>query len=104
MHFGTSSTGVDVEKVTISAGDLSVSILTWGAIIQDVRLAGVDHSLTLGSDDLADYEGGLRHHGSLIGPIANRISNARVKIDGMMYELERNQDGAIHLHSGAQAT
>ena len=104
MHFGTSSTGVDVEKVTISAGDLSVSILTWGAIVQDVRLAGVDHSLTLGSDDLADYEGGLRHHGSLIGPIANRISNARVKIDGMMYELERNQDGAIHLHSGAQAT
>jgi len=25
-------------------------------------------------------------------------------IDGMMYELERNQDGRIHLHSGAQAT
>jgi aldose 1-epimerase len=104
MHFGTSSTGVDVEKVTILDGDLRVSVLTWGAIVQDVRLAGVNHNLTLGSDDLTDYEGDMRHHGSLIGPIANRISNARVKIDGMMYELERNQDGAIHLHSGAQAT
>lgn len=104
MHFGTSSTGDDVEKVTLTAGDLSVSILTWGAIVQDVRLAGVEYSLTLGSDSLADYEGDLRHHGSLIGPVANRISNARIKIDGMMYELERNQDGEIHLHSGAQAT
>ena len=104
MHFGTTSTGVDVEKVTISTGDLSVSILTWGAIVQDVRLTGVDRSLTLGSDVLTDYEGVLCHHGSLIGPIVNRISNARVKIDGMMYELERNQDGEIHLHSGAQAT
>ena len=104
MKFGTSSTGDQVEKVTLQDGDLTVSIITWGAIVQDVRLAGVDRSLTLGSDTLADYEGDLRHHGSLIGPIANRISTARVKIDGMMYELERNQDGAIHLHSGAQAT
>ncbi|MBB5721071.1 aldose 1-epimerase [Loktanella ponticola] len=104
MRFGTSSTGVDVEKVTLSAGDLTVSILTWGAILQDVRIAGVDHSLTLGSDDLADYEGTLRHHGSLIGPIVNRISNGRIKIDRMMYELERNGKDGIHLHSGAQAT
>lgn len=104
MHFGTSTTGVDVEKITLTSGDLTVSILTWGAIVQDVRLAGVDYGLTLGSDDLADYEGTLRHHGALIGPIANRISNARIKLDGMMYELERNQDGEIHLHSGAQAT
>lgn len=104
MYFGTSSTDVDVEKITISAGELSVSILTWGAVIQDVRLASVDRSLTLGSDNLADYEGDLRHHGSLIGPIVNRISNARVEIDRMMYELERNQNRNIHLHSGAKAT
>jgi aldose 1-epimerase len=39
MYFGTSKTGVDVEKLTISAGELSVSILTWGAVIQDVRVS-----------------------------------------------------------------
>ena len=104
MLFGIASTGEKVDKITLRAGDMTVAVLTWGAILQDVRLAGVDRSLTLGSDDLADYEGDLRHHGSLIGPIANRISNARIKIDGMMYELERNQDNRIHLHSGAQAT
>ena len=104
MQFGTASTGDTVEKITISAGDLTVGILTWGAIIHDVRLAGVDRSLTLGAYDMADYEGELLHHGSLIGPIANRISTARVKLDGMMYELERNQDGRVHLHSGSEAT
>jgi len=102
--FGTTAGGQDVHKITLAAGELTISLLTWGAVVQDVRLKGVDRSLTLGSDRLADYEGDMRHHGSLIGPLANRISNARVRIDGMMYELERNQDGRIHLHSGAQAT
>lgn len=104
MRFGTTSAGEPVERVEIAAGDLTVGVLTWGAVVHDVRLAGVDRSLTLGSDSLADYEDALRHHGSLIGPIAGRISNARVKIDGMMYELERNQDGRVHLHSGREAT
>ncbi len=104
MQFGTSKTGDVVEKLTIGAGDLTVSVLTWGAIVQDVRLRGVPYSLTLGSDTLADYEDAMMHHGSLIGPIANRISNARIKIDGMMYELERNQDDRLHLHSGKEAT
>lgn len=104
MTFGTASTGQDVQKITLSAGDLSIALLDWGAIVQDVRLAGIDHSLTLGSDNLSDYEGALCHYGSLIGPVANRISTGRVLIDGMMHELERNQDGRIHLHSGAKAT
>ena len=102
--FGTTPDGRDVHKITLAAGDLTVDLLTWGAIVQDVRLAGVARSLTRGSEDLTDYLGKMCYHGALIGPIANRISNARVRIDGMMYELERNQDGRIHLHSGADAT
>lgn len=103
-HFGTTQTGDDVTAHTIGNDDLQVTILTWGAAVQDVRLKGVDHSLTLGSETLADYEGELLHFGTLIGPIANRIGTGRVTIDGMTYELERNQDGRIHLHSGAKAT
>ena len=102
--FGTTKDGQEVHSITLGAGDLTVNLLTWGAVVQDVRLAGVDRSLTLGSENLTDYEGDMRHHGALIGPIANRISTARVRLDGMMYELERNQDGRIHLHSGVQAT
>ena len=101
---GTTSKGEDVHQITLSKGELTVTLLTLGAIVQDVRLAGVNHGLTLGSDSIADYETTMVHHGSLIGPVANRISTARVRLDGMVYELERNQDGRIHLHSGADAT
>jgi len=102
--FGTTATGAGVDKITLRNDELSVAILTYGAIVQDVRLAGVDRSLTLGSERIADYEAGMRNHGALVGPVANRISNARVTLDGMTYELERNQDGRIHLHSGSQST
>lgn len=102
--FGTTSKGCDVHKITLTAGDLTVSLLTLGAIVQDVRLAGVDHSLTHGSDDLADYEGAMGYHGAIVGPIANRISTSRVRIDGLDYELERNEAGKTHLHSGSGGT
>lgn len=102
--FGTTSNGHPVCQVTIGAGGLRVRLLTLGAILQEVRLADIDHSLTLGSERLADYETTMPFHGPLIGPVANRISNARVRLDGMTYELERNQNGRIHLHSGADAT
>ena len=100
-HFGTTQKGEDVERVTITAGDLYVSVLTFGAIVQELRLSDVARNLTLGSEALSDYEATMGYFGAIIGPIANRISNARVRLDGMMYELERNENGQTHLHSGA---
>jgi aldose 1-epimerase len=101
--FGHLPDGRAVHKITLSAGDLTASFLTYGARLQDLRLQGVAHGLTIGSDDLADYTGGMLYHGAIVGPVANRISTARVRLDGMMYELERN-DGTAHLHSGAEGT
>ena len=98
--FGTTQTGETVEHITISAGDISVNVLTFGAIVQDIRLAGVSHGRALGSNRLSDYENTMGYFGSIVGPIANRISNARVRLDGMMYELERNENDTVHLHSG----
>ena len=98
--FGTTKAGKDVHAITLQAGDLAVTLLTYGARLQDVRLAGVDYGLTIGSQDLVDYEGAMLYHGAIVGPIANRIGNARVRLDGMMYELDRNEDGLRHLHSG----
>lgn len=101
IHFGTTQKGEEVAMVALVAGDISVKVLTLGAIVQDVRIAGLQHGLSLGSDSLADYEAQMGYFGSIVGPIANRISNARVRLDGMMYELERNENGQTHLHSGA---
>lgn len=103
-HFGTLSDGRSVQAADLRAGSLSATILTWGAVLQDVRLAGVPHSLTLGSTMLADYEGQMRHHGSLIGPVVNRLSQARAPIAGIDHQFEANQDGVHCLHGGAAGT
>lgn len=100
-HFGTTASGQEVHSVTLTGGDLTIELVTLGARLHDVRLRGVDHSLTSAGGTLADYEGRGMYHGAIVGPIANRIGNARVRLDGMMYELERNEDGARHLHSGS---
>ncbi len=102
--FGTTADGRDVHKVRLSAGDLTVDLLTFGAVIQRVQLAGAPYDLTQGSDDLADYEGGLRYHGSLIGPVVNRIKGGSAIIAGQRFEFEKNLNGTHTLHNGAAAT
>lgn len=102
--FGETVGGVAVRKITLRAGDLAVSILTWGAVVQSVRLAGVAHDLTLGSDHLADYEDDMRYHGSLIAPVVNRLTGARAQIAGHEYQFEANQDDMHCLHSGSAGT
>ncbi|MBC7737666.1 MAG: galactose mutarotase, partial [Candidatus Saccharibacteria bacterium] len=102
--FGTTAAGVEVKKITITKGDLTASIITKGATLQSVRLAGVDYDLTLGSDTLADYEGKMRHHGSLVAPVVNRLSDARAPIGGKTYQFEPNQSGKHTLHFGSNGT
>ena len=76
-EFGTTADGRAVQKITLTCGDLTANLLTWGAVLQSVRLTGVGHDLTLGSDRLADYEDEMRYHGAIMAPVANRIGNAR---------------------------
>lgn len=102
--FGTTADGRAVQKVTLGAGDLTVSLLTYGAVLQSVRLAGVAHDLTLGSESLADYEGPLHYHGAVIGPVANRIAGAEAVLDGRTLRFPANQDGRHILHSGDVGT
>jgi aldose 1-epimerase len=102
--FGTTLDGRKVEAVTIGAGDLTVTLINWGAVVQDVRLAGVPYSLTQGSDHIADYEGAMRYHGSLIGPVVNRITGGFAVIDGVRHEFEKNLRGLHLIHNGTAGT
>lgn len=99
-HFGRIADGRAVERVTIRAGRVQASVLTLGAALQDLRLAGVGYGLTLGSDRLADYEGDMRYHGSLVGPVANRLTDARAMVAGRLCQFDSGQDGGHLLHSG----
>lgn len=102
--FGTANGGKPVEAIILRRGNLTARVLTWGAVLQGLWLEGVAHSLTLGSDSLADYEGAMRHHGAIIGPVANRISGAAAEIDGQSCRFDANQDGRVCLHSGWAGT
>lgn len=98
--FGTTNTGQLVQKITLTNANLTVGILTLGAIVQSVRLQGVAHDLTLGSDHVADYQGDMRYHGSIVGPVGNRIKGAQALIAGREHRFEANE-GQNCLHSGA---
>ena len=102
--FGQTADGRDVHAVDIYTDQIRARILTYGAILNDVRLVGVDYPLTLGSPEVAAYEGPLASFGSLIGPVANRIRDAKAVIAGREYAFEANFQGRHTLHSGADGT
>lgn len=99
-NFGMSKTGVQVKQITLRSSALKVSILTLGGIIQDLRLQGVDHPMTLGLKDVAGYEGPCFHFGSLIGPVANRIRGATATIAGQIWNFPAHPIEGLTLHSG----
>jgi aldose 1-epimerase len=103
-EFGHTNRGETVDKIALSHGALSVDILTIGAVLHSVRLKGVRHDLTIGQGSVADCQGDLRYHGSLIAPVANRITGAAAMIAGQTHRFEANQDNRITLHSGKAGT
>lgn len=102
--FGTIKDGQDVHKITLSRGGLTVQLLTLGAIVQSVRLNGVNHDLTIGSEALTDYEATMGYTGALVGPVANRLRDARAPIAGKTHHFDANQDGQHTLHGGKDGT
>lgn len=102
--FGRTAGGVEVRAVTLRAEGITVRVLTWGAVLQGVWIDGIGHSLTLGSERLADHEGAMIYHGSLVAPVANRISGARAVLDGRELAFEKNFVGRMTLHSGSAGT
>lgn len=100
--FGITPDQQIVEKITIGNDELTVSVLTWGAVLNDVRLADMGYPLTLGGPDLAAYSGPMKSFGSVIGPVVNRIRNAEAEIDGVSYAFEANLDGLHTKHGGTQ--
>ena len=94
---------MDIESVTIASDRLTATVLTWGACLQDLRLAGVEHGLTAGPATVEGLMGPLSSFGVVVGPVANRIAGARAAIDGIGYDLP-DAGGGFTLHSGPEGT
>ena len=102
-----------VDRYTLANRSMSVSILTYGGIIQELRAPdrrGRVANVTLGYKDLEGYTR-LRgdapgtpnpsYFGGIIGRYGNRIGGAAFTLDGQRYTLDAN-NGPNHLHGGDQ--
>lgn len=98
--FGATADGQQVRRFSISAGGLTAQIMTFGAAVQDLRLAGHDAPLVLGFDRFDDYPGHSPYFGAIAGRYANRIAGGSFMIDGNRYQGPQNFLGKHTLHGG----
>lgn len=80
----------------IEISDLGATLVSWFAPDRGGHFADV----LLGHDTPADYLNGSAFMGAIIGRWANRIRDGRFMLDGVAYQVERNE-GANHLHGGS---
>ncbi|QPC88050.1 galactose-1-epimerase [Mesorhizobium sp. NBSH29] len=99
--FGTMADGGEVQIFPLEAGGLSARIMTYGAAVQDLRLAGHDAPLVLGFDAFEAYPMHSPFFGAIAGRYANRIANGRFALSGVDHQVDTNENGRHHLHGGS---
>ena len=102
-YFGTTG-GAEVYLYTLTNElGYEVSITTYGCAITTLKAPdrdGVFGDIVLGYETLDDYVRNPRYVGaSCIGRHANRIAEGRFALNGVEYQLGRN-NGPNHLHGG----
>lgn len=92
--------GEDVVLYTLRSGDYKLSLMTKGATI--VYYGTEDYNGVLSHPSFNDFLlPGNGHRGEIVGPVANRISNAAFSIGGERYNLEKNFHSRHTLHSAS---
>jgi aldose 1-epimerase len=101
--YGTTADNKNVLVYTLTnANGMEVKIITYGGTITSIMAP--DHqgdmaNVTLGFDNLQDYETKSPYFGCITGRYANRIANGKFELDGKTYCLDRN-NGQNSLHGG----
>ncbi|WP_422048682.1 aldose epimerase family protein [Shimia sp.] len=95
--------GSAVHRIILKGGGLTAHLLTYGAVLQDLRLAGHDAPLVLGFAEFAPYLTHSPYFGATAGRFANRIRDGHLELDGQSYQLDRNFIGKHTLHGGADS-
>ena len=100
--------GQAVERYTLTNNKgMTVKIITYGGAINEINVPDRDGNfgnVALGFDSLDGYRSPVflrvnPYFGAIIGRYGNRIGDARVTLNGQVYQLDVN-DGKNHLHGG----
>ncbi len=102
-EFGVLKNGKKVHLFTMeNDAGMSASVTEYGASLVRLNVSDKAGKLTdvvLGYDDVTGYEEGTASLGATVGRNANRIGGAAFTLNGVTYELEKNDNGN-NLHSG----
>ncbi|MCG7331839.1 aldose epimerase family protein [Salinicoccus roseus] len=91
-----------VEYVLENSTGMKVELLNIGASITGIHVPDRNGNLSnvvLRNDFLEEYKGNLHLLGATIAPVAGRVKDAEIEVDGQKYRFDKN-DGNHTLHSG----
>ncbi|MGR3617729.1 MAG: aldose epimerase family protein [Paracoccaceae bacterium] len=94
--------GKPVHRVTLVNGGLTARFLTYGAILQDLRLEGHEMPLVLGFPQLQPYFSNNCYLGATVGRCANRVAGGHFENESGTHQLETNYLEKHCLHGGSQ--
>jgi aldose 1-epimerase len=105
-EFGKMPDGTAIQIFTLTNQDgVQAKITNYGGIVVSLTVPdrkGAMADVVLGFDSLAGYLANAGpFFGALIGRYGNRIGHARFSLDGVEYQLDKN-NGANSLHGGAR--
>ena len=104
--FGKNSLNQEVYKYSIKNKNGMKAVLTdIGAAVAELWVRDKDgkfRDIALGYDEVERYEKEGTYFGATVGRCANRIADAKIEIDGVVYELDAN-DNENTLHSGTHS-
>ena len=101
--FGTTSDGQAVKLFTLkNKNGAELQVINFGAIVLSLKVPDRNGQLadvTLGCDQLSDYESKTPYFGAVVGRYGNRIAKGQFMLEGQTYTLATN-NGPNALHGG----
>ncbi|MBR2869051.1 MAG: galactose mutarotase [Clostridia bacterium] len=104
--FGITAKGEAVDIYTIrNSSETAVDIITYGATVNSIYVAdknGVFADVLSGFDTVEGHEKFSDYQGMTVGRYANRLAGGKFSIDGIEYDVVKNEKDVTCLHGGGE--